>query len=620
MPDDVEFSVRTIDETSQPTNAMAGSYDALISKLTELNQSADVTNQYLGSLTESTKETTQTNEEAGLSFSEINQGLEVVTKALGYAKQAYDETIGVSQQYAQTIRDLSQISGESAESTSRFVQVLDDWQVSSEDAMAATKALTKQGLAPNIDTLANLSEKYLSLSSVEDQNAFVTKNLGRAGLEWINVLKQGPDALRAQAAAVSANLILNDKQLQQAEKLRQAEDQLHDTLEGLKITVGTGLTPTFTAWVATIDKIINNTGNARDVLVSFLNPIEGLIRLTRLYGDTYNELAATEGATTKAHEDQKKSLADLEAEQKAADEQAKALSETYTSLLSISMSLQGQQDSYAQGIEDLRAKQADLQGQIEDATVKFGANSEQVQALGDKYNDLGGKIQDLAEANSKAMAKFAYDNLIAKLSVDGLTSSDFATAQQVGVTLGLYTQATANKAIALDKLTSALAAQQITVQQFDQAVQDGTYTTADANANAQKSFDEYGTTVTDASGGMQGSIKDLTETTASASGAVTQSNTTAILSWDATKTLISGDINSLIAKIQEYIDTLGKIPPAVTTKVGTDTGGVGAGAGGASAQGGLPNYPDAAGTGGATIIYNITTAYISADHELSIYG
>lgn len=617
MADDVEFAVTTIDQTSQPTNNMAVSYDALIEKLTELNQSADVTNQYLGALNESTKETTKTNENAGISFSEINQGIEVVTKALGYAKQAYDETIGVSQQYAQTIRDLSQVSGQSAEDTSRFVQVLDDWQVSSEDAMAATKALTKQGLVPNIDTLANLSEQYLALSNTEDQNAFVTKNLGRAGLEWINVLKQGPDALRAQAAAVDANLILNDKQLQQAEKLRQAQDQLNDTLEGLKITVGTGLTPSFTAWVAVIDKIINNTNGARDAVLGLGLPFHGLIDLTKLYGDTANELAATEAATTQAHKDQKQSLADLEAEQKAADDAAKALSETYTSLLSISLSLQGQQDSYTQGIDDLRSKQADLQSQIEEATLKYGANSDQVAMLGEKYVDLGGKIQDLAEKNNAAMAKIAYDNLIAKLSVDGLTSAEFATAQQVGVTLGLYTQATANKAIALDKLTSALANQQITVEEFNKAVEDGTFTTTDANATTEQSFDQLDAKVNDASGSIQGNVKDLADTTVSSTDAAAAANVRSILSWDATRALVTEDIDTIIAHIQQLIDKLNAIPGA-TVKVGEGDSGGGGEKNPPGSQSGTGGTQGMA--GGGVINYNIGTAYISKDHELSVYG
>ncbi len=53
--------------------------------------------------------------------------------------------------YTNSIHDLSLVSGQSMEVTSRLVQVLDDYGMGAEDAMAATRALTKQGLAPSIN-------------------------------------------------------------------------------------------------------------------------------------------------------------------------------------------------------------------------------------------------------------------------------------------------------------------------------------------------------------------------------------------------------------------------------------------------------------------------------------
>src|SRR5689334_16612880 len=75
-------------------------------------------------------------------------------------------SINATIQYADQVRALSTVSGESTEETSRFIQVLDDYKISAEDAMTATRALTKQGLAPNINTLAQLSDQYLALNSV----------------------------------------------------------------------------------------------------------------------------------------------------------------------------------------------------------------------------------------------------------------------------------------------------------------------------------------------------------------------------------------------------------------------------------------------------------------------
>jgi hypothetical protein len=145
------------------------------------------------------------------------------------------------QNYAGSVRDLSAISGTGAEETSRFIQVLDDFQISAQDVTTATKAMTKQGLVPTVETLAKLSDEYKALKTPQEQNAFLLKNLGKGGLAWTNALNQGGDALRDMGDEVNKNLILTDDQIKMSEEARLAIDALSDAWQGVKISVGAGV-------------------------------------------------------------------------------------------------------------------------------------------------------------------------------------------------------------------------------------------------------------------------------------------------------------------------------------------------------------------------------------------
>jgi len=562
--DDVEFAVRATDEASDPTEQMAAAFLALSNQLQELNQSADVTNHYLDSMADSAKNAKQPVEDTTLSMSDLNQGLEVVNKALGYAQQAYDETIGKSQAYAEQVQSLSAISGQSAENTSRFIQVLDDWGVSAEDAEGATRKLTSKGLAPNLDTLANLSDRYLEITDVQERNKFVIDNLGKSGLQWNKVLEQGGTALREQSAAVSGNLVLTDKQLKQAEQLRLAQDQLDDTLEGLKITVGTGLTPAFSAWVEVANRFLTGSQKLHNEWYTAIPFVGALIGLTQDYGDAANELQSKIPGVTKATEDN--TAADLHAAEakQAADDAAKALSETYTTELQLAQSLQGQTDSYADSVRGLRDQQSELEDKIANTPAW---ETDKIQGYKDKLDEIPGKIQEVEAKYAESMAKIAYDNLIAKLSVGGLTDAEFEMAQKAGVSLGIFTQSTADQAVALNSLTSALAEGKITQQEFDQAIKDGSLNVGDSNKSIITGYDEVSRTVKTKTDEAAVSAGKLGTSAVEAKDATTTALSDSKKAWEDLTTHIQDDVAKANSYIDEYIQKLNQIPATVRTQL-----------------------------------------------------
>lgn len=139
---------------------------------------------------------------------------------------------------ATSVRDLSLASGTTAEEASRLLQVLDDFEIKASDVTTATKALTRNGLAPTIQTIAQLSDQYLLLNTAEERNAFITENLGRGGAKWANVLKEGSENILALNDSVNKNLILTDEQIRLYEVQRLALDNLQDGVDGWMVQLG----------------------------------------------------------------------------------------------------------------------------------------------------------------------------------------------------------------------------------------------------------------------------------------------------------------------------------------------------------------------------------------------
>jgi len=472
---DVEFAVRANDEFSATLESATAETDTFNDALLRLAQNEkaaqtleDAKRKFDGmseaekealiatenqriameDLERQTQETADENKNAGMSFSELNQAMEVVNKTIRYAEQAYSATIGKSMAYAESIRNIKVVSGQSAEETSRFIQVLDDWQISAEDAMAATRKLTGQGLAPNMETLAKLSDEYLSITDVQKRNEFVIKNLGRAGMQWNQVLLQGGDALRKQSAEVNKNLILTDKMLQEAEQLRLAQDQLSDTTEGLSIVLGTKLTPAFAGWVEMTSRAMQGTLQTRMGWESLLIPGGALINLTQTYGDVTNELAynlskqtdATRDASA-ANEAAIPTEEDLAAAKQAVADAIQAVTDKNNNYISLLGNVQGAEETYAENYAKLEEDRAKIMENI--ALLRqqgYSEYGETIQGELQKVGEIDTAEANLAAERKKRQDEFILGQALQLLAVDGLTDAELDYYLKQGVALGLWTE------------------------------------------------------------------------------------------------------------------------------------------------------------------------------------
>lgn len=361
------------------------------------------------------------------------------------------DSVRATQEYGKAVRDISAISGTSAEDASRLLQVLDDFEISSQDVTAAVRAMTKEGLTPNMETLAKLSDEYLSINDAQARNEFIIKNLGRAGLQWVHVLQQGGDALREMNDNVNKGLILNDQQVASIEEMRLSLDNLNDTWEMTMLIFGTKVIPIGNDLLKIINAdvmaITTFDGALKDAITTageFSNPIEkayvGIREMSKWAQDIVNSsLPAFMGRTAEETEDLEKSLAGAmlagtkfgrvlegtETMLKAQAEAVAALTQSNEDYLNLVGTLADNLTGYEQ-------KHADIQRQLEDGNITL--------------QEAETQWQQLAAEQEKATFRMTLNMLQQRLAVDGLSEAETAFLLDQGVQWGIYSQTAVDQA------------------------------------------------------------------------------------------------------------------------------------------------------------------------------
>lgn len=356
-------------------------------------------------------------------------------------KASMDETV----KYANQVRQLSQLSGTSAEESSRFIQVLDDYKITAEEAMVATRALTKEGLTPSIDTLAKLSDEYLSLTTAQQKNEFVLKNLGRGGMQWVEVLSKGSKAIREQSDAVDKNLILSQKSLDAARTYELALDGLNDAMQAVKISVGNELLPVMTAFMKIILSDIQAVSVFKDVLAgdkSLTDAADEVAEIINnngfeLWGMQIGDVAdQTETLTGEQYTNADASKAQADAVKQAEnalrdyEDALDIASQANLDFESMSRDIANSQKQYAQDHADAAAQFMDAWSQ--------GDNEGMAKAQAD--------IQELEATWHESANNMIYDMVLVGVSAGGLLDSEQRALDEYAVKAGIKTQADIDEA------------------------------------------------------------------------------------------------------------------------------------------------------------------------------
>lgn len=383
-------------------------------------------------------------------------------------KEAVDYTV----QYANEVHNLSLASGQSMEASSRFIQVLDDYGMTTQDALVATRALTKQGLAPTIDTLAKLADQYNQLGSAEEKNAFILKNLGRGGMEWANALSKGSAALRSQYEAVSQANIVTDDAYQKALEYQIAVDGLTDAWNGFKLSFGTLALPTLTAFFDDLNKEIQVTQRAwREGWATGLGLDPAGIRRIRDEVNAQYEADKASRLHTQALNDNSVAAGTNAGAIGGLTDQLKLESTARQTELSNMFAIQSASEAYASSeksnaeqIARVKAEQIQVAAQQQKLLSQANYSMDEYNSLVAQQLDLEGQLTELQAAGDKALKdkndstnRLVFNMLQQKAAVDGLVSSDEEKfLMDTAVSMGLVDRASADAAISASQTADTM--------------------------------------------------------------------------------------------------------------------------------------------------------------------
>jgi len=171
----------------------------------------------------------------------LNQALEVANKVMQAAKMIHDETVGVFIEYASQVRDMSRATGESAENSSRMIQMADDVGISYDKLKVSLQMAARQGIDTSVESLKKLSEEYLTLAPGTERMQFLLEKFGRSGADMGKLMEMGAAGIEKLNAGIEGGLILTDSILKQAKAHDILVDTYKDLVAAKKIAVGSSL-------------------------------------------------------------------------------------------------------------------------------------------------------------------------------------------------------------------------------------------------------------------------------------------------------------------------------------------------------------------------------------------
>jgi hypothetical protein len=203
--------------------------------------------------------------------------------------------------YALQVKDMARITGDTVQETSMLIQAADDARITYDELTAAMRLAVKQGIDPSLEGMMKLADQYNAIQDPIERDQFLLDTFGRAGLKMGRMMEMGSAGIKASAdEAERLGLVLDGMDIESAQRYFTSLDTAKDSVEGLKIALGTDLIPIFTEVVNTVNAAYENFSALSDqfwklkdyaeqsvpalsllmdAFLLFANPIQGVIEL-----------------------------------------------------------------------------------------------------------------------------------------------------------------------------------------------------------------------------------------------------------------------------------------------------------------------------------------------------
>lgn len=359
----------------------------------------------------------------------IGLAIGAVTAAFYTVNKVLDATIGTMVEYADQVRRLSSATGESAEDSSRLIQVMDDLKISYEDI---EKAVAKNGKTYDysVEGLARMADEYINLTNEQDRAAFMQERFGKSWITFVPAMERGGQALREANAAVSENLILTEEALAQARQYEIAVDNLNDTFTGLKISIGTQAVPAMNTFLTALQKQIETGIEWQDAFPVFA-----------IY-DWAVELKNADAAVKASTQSLENQTQALENNGQSAEDNAAALklvSDQNKELLGLVGQIQNAETSYQQSVKTLADERIEIEKKRAEEIAKgWDASEEKIKEYDNALLENSAKSAENAAQHDLDSKKIILGLLEQRLAQDGLTTVELDYLLQKGQAWGIY--------------------------------------------------------------------------------------------------------------------------------------------------------------------------------------
>lgn len=203
-------------------------------------------------------------------FSKLGSLFGALPGPIGMVGQAVGDTLGKMLQdtvdAAEGFRKLSERTGASVEFLSGFTEAADDVFVKSETVSASLGIFAKKlgGVEDAMDgsgisagafsaklreigintdnveeALLTVADRFKDMKDGTEKSALAVQLFGKQGMELIPILNKGRDGINEMSAAAKAmGLVMTDETIASVREMKQAQDELNDTVEGFTRTIG----------------------------------------------------------------------------------------------------------------------------------------------------------------------------------------------------------------------------------------------------------------------------------------------------------------------------------------------------------------------------------------------
>jgi hypothetical protein len=166
-----------------------------------------------------------------------------VGMAIDYTAEAIDKVIELDGK----VQEISRITGQSLEESSRLIKVAEDMGVSYADLAAGLGGATKKGVDTSIESILGLVGEYKKLNDPEtgaiDRARFLTDNFGAAGAGLAPIFEAASVDIVTAMDNVNEALVWDSEKQQNIDDYQKAVNELKTSFDGLKMTVGMGFIP-----------------------------------------------------------------------------------------------------------------------------------------------------------------------------------------------------------------------------------------------------------------------------------------------------------------------------------------------------------------------------------------